>query len=98
MTSPSTFGDWFTARSDAWVAAATDRSQAALARAIGCDPAFITNWRAGKSEPAAKTRLGSVARLLATDAEDARLLYRLCGIDVEPLLDHDDGVTGSAEA
>lgn len=80
-----TFHEWFTARSDAWVA--REGSFASLAKTIGCDAAMITNWRKGAALPSARSLLPAVARTLAADQGDARTLYELCGVDLSPVLD-----------
>ena len=57
-----------------------------LATAVGLDRSAVAHWLSGRSRPDAG-KLASVAVALRLDPAAARELYRLAGVDVEPVLD-----------
>lgn len=77
----------FVALLDALLArAAIDTDE--LAVRLGVDHSLPRHWRRADvhRRPDPRTTLPRLARILGCNATEARVLYRLCGVDVEPVL------------
>lgn len=73
-----------------WQKAGEGRSQASLARTLSIEPSAVTHWMNGDGKPGLRT-LAALCRALGLTVEEAREAYRLCGVELGPVLDEAEG-------